>query len=49
MRSENSENVVVVAAIFIKKGFLDIESNYEKVTKIMLNSEEEKKFRSLHL
>ena len=48
MRNENSESVVVVAAIFIKKGFLERESNYEKVMKIMLNSEAEKKFRSLN-
>ena len=48
MRNENSESVVVIAAIFIKKGFLEKESNYEKVMKIMLNSEEEKKCRSLN-
>lgn len=49
MRSENTENVVVAAAIFIKKGFLERESNYEKVMKMILNSAEEKKFRSLNV
>jgi hypothetical protein len=40
MRSEDIENVIVIAAIFIKKGFLDHEDDYEAVTKLMLNSNE---------
>jgi hypothetical protein len=38
MRSENIENVIVIAIIFIRKGFLEHNENYSEATKMILDS-----------
>jgi hypothetical protein len=45
MRNKNFADVNVVSLMFIRKGFLDNQSDYYKVTNMILNSPEEVKIR----
>ena len=49
MRSEETEAVIVVSALFIRKGFLEDNSKYKEVTQLILDSHEERMFRKLNI
>jgi hypothetical protein len=47
MEGESTDNVIVVAALLMRKQFLESNENYNEVTELLLNSDEERMFRKL--